>query len=276
MLIEPMEGALGANVTGVDVRSIDAAGIAAIRAVLLEHHVLALRDQRLDPAALSAFAAKLGDREVYPFAQSLPDDPYVVPIVKEPEDESNFGGIWHTDSSYLPEPPSLTLLYAVELPSSGGDTLFADMHAAYRALPEATRAQIDAMTAQYTSSLVHDENGAYAQVAGANRNRRAAGATVTDAVHPVVRTHPDSGSKALYVSLAHTRCFVGWSREASLPLLTQLAQHAIRDEFLTRLRWTVGTLAIWDNRSVQHFPLNDYPGQRRVMHRVILKGERPA
>ena len=271
-----MDGALGANVTGVDVRSIDAAGIGAIRAALLEHHVLALRDQRLDPAALSAFAAKLGDREVYPFAQSLPDDPYVVPIVKEPEDESNFGGIWHTDSSYLPEPPSLTLLYAVELPGSGGDTFFADMHAAYHALPHSTRTQIDAMTAQYTSSLVHDESGAYAQVAGANRNRRAAGATITDAVHSVVRTHPDSGSKALYVSLAHTRCFVGWSREDSLPLLTQLAQHAIRDEFLTRLRWTVGTLAIWDNRSVQHFPLNDYPGQRRVMHRVILKGERPA
>jgi len=271
-----MDGALGADVTGVDVRAIDTAGLATIRAALLEHHVLALRGQRLDPAALSAFAAKLGEREVYPFAESLPEDPYVVPIIKEPEDESNFGGIWHTDSSYLPEPPSLTLLYAVSLPRRGGDTLFADMHAAYRALSEQTRSRIDALTAQFTSSLVHDENGAYAQVAGANRNRRSAGAVVTDAIHPVVRTHPHSGSKALYVSLAHTRCFVGQSREASLPLLTQLAEHAVQSEFCTRLRWTVGTLAIWDNRSVQHFPLNDYPGERRVMHRVILKGERPA
>ncbi len=202
--------------------TIDAAQLSEIRAALLEHHVLALRDQRLDPAALSAFAARLGEREVYPFAQSLPDDPYVVPIVKEPEDESNFGGIWHTDSSYLPEPPSLTLLYAVSLPKQGGDTLFADMHAAYDALPQQTRIEIDGLTAQYTASLVHDDGGAYAQVAGANRNRRAAGATVTDAIHPVVRTHPDSRTKALYVSLAHTRCFVGRTREESLPLLTQL------------------------------------------------------
>ncbi len=271
-----MDGALGADVSGVDVRSMEAGQLDAVRAALLEHHVLALRGQQLDPAALSAFAARLGEREIYPFAQSLPGDPYVVPIIKEPEDESNFGGIWHTDSSYLPEPPSLTLLYALSLPTQGGDTLFANMHAAYRALPSVTRAEIDGLTAQYTASLVHDDNGAYAQVAGANRNRRSAGATVTDAIHPVVRTHPHSGSKALYVSLAHTRCFVGRSREESLPLLTRLAEHAIQPEFLTHLRWTVGTLAIWDNRSVQHLPLNDYPGERRVMHRVILKGERPA
>ncbi len=271
-----MDGPLGADVTDLDVRRMDATQLAGIRAALLEYHVLALRNQQLDPAALSAFAARLGEREVYPFAQSLPDDPYVVPIIKEPEDESNFGGIWHTDSSYLPEPPSLTLLYAVALPQQGGDTLFADMHAAYDALPPQTRKEIDGLTAQYTASLVHDDRGAYAQVAGANRNRRAAGATVTDAIHPVVRTHPDSRTKALYVSLAHTRCFVGRTREDSLPLLTRLAEHAIQPEFLTRLRWTPGTLAIWDNRSVQHFPLNDYPGERRVMHRVILKGERPA
>ena len=270
-----MDGALGADITGIDVRTIDADGLEAIRAALLEYHMLALRNQRLTPAALSAFAAKLGEREVYPFAAAMSDDPYVVPIIKEPEDESNFGGIWHTDSSYLPRPPSLTLLYAVQLPKRGGDTLFADMHAAYRALPEATRTRIDGMSAQYTASLVHDANGAYAHVAGANRNRRDADAVVTDAVHPVVRTHPLSGSKALYVSLAHTRCFVGQSREESLPLLTQLAEHAIRDDFCARLRWTVGTLAIWDNRSVQHYPLNDYPGERRVMHRVILKGEQP-
>jgi taurine dioxygenase len=276
VLIEAMVGALGADVTGVDVRNIDASELETIRRALLEHHVLALRDQRLDPVALSTFASKLGEREVYPFAEALAEDPYVVPIVKEPADESNFGGVWHTDSSYLPEPPALTLLYAVVLPQHGGDTLFADMHAAYRALPEHTRLQIDALTAQFTSSLVHDDNGAYALAAGANRNRRAAGTTVTDAVHPVVRTHPQSGAKALYVSLAHTRCFVGQTREASLPLLTQLAEHAIQDRFCTRLRWTVGTLAIWDNRSVQHFPLNDYPGERRVMYRVILKGERPA
>jgi taurine dioxygenase len=268
-------GAFGADVTGIDVRTVGVTELDAIHAAVVEHHVLALRGQRLDPVALSAFAAKLGEREVYPFAEALAEDPYVVPIVKEPADQTNFGGIWHTDSSYLPEPPSLTMLYAVVLPPHGGDTLYADMHAAYRALPAEIRSQIDGLTAQFTSSLVHDDDGSYAPAAGPNRNRRAAGTAVTDAVHPVVRTHPRSGSKALYVSLAHTRCFVGRSRDDSLPLLTKLAEHAVQERFLTRLRWTVGTLAIWDNRSVQHFPLNDYPGERRVMHRVILKGERP-
>ncbi len=155
-----MDGALGADVSDLDVRSLDAAGIEAIRAALLEYHVLALRDQQLDPAALTAFAAKLGEPEVYPFAQALPGHPYVVPVIKEPEDKSNFGGIWHTDSSYLPQPPSLTLLYAVLVPKTGGDTLFADMHAAYQALPPALRTQIDSMSAQYTASLVHDDGGA--------------------------------------------------------------------------------------------------------------------
>ena len=270
-----MQGALGADIRGIDVCTIDDAALESIREVLLKYHVIALRDQRIDPAALSAFAAKLGEREVYPFAHPLPEDPFVVPVVKEPQDTTNFGGIWHTDSSYLPEPPSLTLLYAVELPQHGGDTLFADMHAAYAALPRETRQTIDGLCAEYTASLVHDDSGAYASVAGADRNRRSADGLITEAVHPVVRTHPHSGSKALNVSLAHTRCFVGQSRAMSLPLLTQLAEHAVQSRFCTRLRWTVGTLAIWDNRSVQHFPLNDYPGQRRVMHRVILKGERP-
>src|SRR4029450_2527961 len=149
------------------------------------------------------------------------------------------------------------------------------MQGGYDPVPPQTREEIDGLTAQYTASLVHDDGGAYAQVAGANRNRRTAGATGPEAIHPGVRTHPDSGTKALYVSLAHTRCFVGRTREESLPLLTRLADHAIQPEFLTRLQWAPGTLAIWDNRSVQHFPLNDYPGERRVMYRVILKGERP-
>jgi taurine dioxygenase len=275
MVIRPMIGALGADVTGLDIRRIGATELEALREALLEYHVLAVRDQQLDPAALSGFAAQLGEREVYPFAQPLPDDPFVVPIVKEPEDESNFGGVWHTDSSYLPAPPGLTLLYAVTLPSRGGDTLFADMFAAYQALSPGMRALIDPLRAQFTAALVHGEGGTYAAVAGADRNRRAAGNILTEAVHPVVRTHPLSGRRALFLSLAHTAHFIGMSRAESRPLLTQLAEHAVRAEFCTRLRWGAGTLTIWDNRSVQHYPLNDYPGERRVMHRVILEGERP-
>jgi taurine dioxygenase len=270
-----MDGALGADVSDLDVRSIDAAQLAEIRAALLEYHVIALRDQQLDPAALSAFAARLGDREVYPFAQSLPDDPYVVPIVKEPEDESNFGGIWHTDSSYLVEPPGETLLYAVQIPSRGGDTWYADTQAAFEALSPAMQRLLVSLEGEYTAKLVHEAEGEHARVAGADRNRREAGERVTETVHPVVRTHPVSGRKAIYATLAHTRRFVGFTREESLPILEFLQRHSTQERFCTRLVWGQGTLALWDNRAVFHYPLNDYPGERREMHRVILAGERP-
>ncbi len=270
-----MIGALGADITALDVGDCDDEALIELKAALQAYHVVALRGQRLDPAALSRFAARLGEREIYPFAHALAEDPFVVPVVKEPEDAANFGGIWHTDSSYLARPPALTLLYAVQLPAHGGDTLFANMIAAYEGLSAGMRALIDPLRAHYTATLVHSDDGAYAAVAGANRNRRVAAELATDAQHPVVRTHPHSGRKALFVSLAHTARFEEMSREDSLPLLTQLAQHAVRSEFCCRMQWQAGTLAIWDNRCVQHFPLNDYPGQRRVMHRVIIKGEAP-
>jgi taurine dioxygenase len=270
-----MIGALGADVTDLDVRSLDAAGLAELEAALVRHQLLALRDQRLDPAALSAFAARLGEREVYPFANAMPDDPYVVPVIKEAGDSANFGGAWHSDSSYLEAPPSLTLLYAETIPQSGGDTLFANMYAAYDALPDDLKCRIDSLDAEFTASLVHAEDGAYAAVAGADRNRREAGDLATDAVHPLVRWHPQSARRALYVSLAHVARIVGMPSDESHALLDRLMRHAISAEFCTRLRWAVGTLAIWDNRCTQHYALNDYAGQRRVMYRVILQGEVP-
>jgi taurine dioxygenase len=212
---------------------------------------------------------------MYPFANALPEAPYVVPVIKEPGDTANFGGAWHSDSSYLAAPPSLTLLYAETVPERGGDTLFANMYAAYDALPDDVKRRIDSLDAEFTASLVHSEDGTFAAVAGADRNRREAGDLVTDAIHPLVRRHPQSGRKALFVSLAHVARVVGMPAEESRSLLDRLMRHAICAEFCTRLRWSVGTLAIWDNRCTQHYALNDYAGQRRVMHRVILKGEVP-
>jgi alpha-ketoglutarate-dependent taurine dioxygenase len=275
VLIKPLIGALGAEVFGLDVRTLNEARLAELQAALIEHQVLALRDQRLEPAALSAFAARLGEREVYPFANALPEDPYVVPVVKEPGDSANFGGAWHSDSSYLPAPPSLTLLYAHTVPGRGGDTLFANMYAAYDALHDDVKRRIEPLDAEFTASLVHSQDGAFAAVAGADRNRREAGDLVTDAIHPLVHRHPQSGRKALFVSLAHVAALVGVPCPEGRVLLDRLKQHAVSTEFCTRLRWAVGTLTIWDNRCTQHYALNDYPGQRRVMYRVILKGEVP-
>jgi len=271
-----MVGALGADVTDIDVTALNASQLADLQAALIEYQLLALRDQRLDPAALSTFAARLGERAVYPFANALPQDPYVVPVIKEPGDTANFGGAWHSDSSYLEAPPSLTLLYAETIPERGGDTLFANMYAAYDALSDDIKRRIDRLDAVFTASLVHAEDGAFAAVAGADRNRREAGDVATDAVHPLVRTHPQSGRKALFASLAHVARVDDLPCGESNALLEQLKRHAVAAEFCTRLRWSVGTLAIWDNRCTQHYALNDYAGQRRVMYRVILQGEVPA
>ena len=272
----PLAGALGVEIDGADVKAWSDAAVADLAQLLAERHLVAIRGQNLSPSQLGAFARRLGEPEEYPFAKALPEDPFVVPIVKEPEDATNFGGIWHTDSSYLERPPATTMLYAVEVPPTGGDTWFADMQLAFEALSPAMRAWLSSLQGEFTAKLVHDADGEHAYGAGADRNRRDAGGRVTECVHPVIRTHPSTGRKGIYASLAHTRRFAGFTRDESLAVLEFLHRHATQERFCTRLKWARGTLTLWDNRAVQHYPLNDYPGQRRVMLRVILKGERPA
>jgi taurine dioxygenase len=267
---QPMPGPFGAELTGVDARTLDASALLQLSA---ERQLLVIRDQQFTPGELCDFAAMIGTLDVYPYAEPLPDHPYVVPIVKKPEDTANFGGAWHSDTAYLERPPGLTLLYAVEIPGSGGDTLFADMCGAYEALSPTFRAWLDTLVGHNVSGMVHDTSGDHATVVGQGTRLRAAAASAGD--HPIVRVHPVTGRPALYVSLIHTERFVGMTREESLPIITFLQEFAVRPERCVRLAWRPGTLAIWDNRSVQHYPLNDYPGQRREMHRVILQGERP-
>jgi taurine dioxygenase len=268
---QPLPGAFGAELIGLDVARVDPAEL-----LTLAHRqqLLVVRDQRLDPEGLQNLAARLGELDVYPFAEPMPGTPHVVAVVKNPEDTHNFGGAWHSDTSYLSRPPSLTLLYAVELPGAGGDTLFADMCAAVQALSPRLRGFLEGLEAHNTSALVHGAGAAHEAVAG-QAVAPIEAAAVAEAVHPVVRVHPDTGRQALFLSRIHSRNFVGMTREESLPLIDFLQEFAVRPERRSRVVWRPGTLAIWDNRTVQHNPLNDYPGERREMHRVILKGERP-
>lgn len=267
----PMQGPFGLEVQGSDLFALPAA---ALQDAVHAHKLVVLRDQTLTPDALVAAAARLGELDQYPFAEPLPGHPYVVAVVKNPEDTSNFGGAWHSDTAYLPQPPGFTLLYAVELPERGGDTLFADMQAAYAALSPGLQRTLCGLYGHNSADLVHGAAGEHAAVAGQSVPARTT-RQITHADHPVVRVHPATGARALYASLIHTAHFVGMSRPESLPLLRYLQQHAVAAERCARLCWQPGTLAIWDNRSLQHYPLNDYPGQRRVMHRVILRGESP-
>jgi taurine dioxygenase len=271
--VRPLASALGAEIFGTDLAErLDDATVQAVRAALLEHVVIFFRDQKLEPRQLLALAERFGEVAEYPLVKGLPECPLVLPVIKEPHERVNFGGIWHSDTTYLERPALGTLLYALETPPVGGDTMFASMYLAYEALSEGMQRLLGSLQAVNvagkaitlkTREAMHSKRGTTAEP------------EAISAVHPVVRTHPETGRKALYVNLAHTLRFTDMSEEESAPLLDYLFAHQIKPEFTCRFRWRPGSLAFWDNRASLHYPLNDYHGHRRVMHRVTLLGDRP-
>ena len=269
--VSPLAGALGAEIGGVDIaQPLDAEALAEIRRAFLEHLVIFFRAQRLSPHELVAFAQRFGEAMEYPQLKGLPECPLVTPVVKLEHERVNFGGIWHSDTTYLDTPPMASMLYALETPPYGGDTLFANQYLAYETLSEGLRKTLDALTGINTS--------AKAEVSRTREDRlREAGAELKVLVgeHPAVRTHPETGRKALYVNVGHTARFKDWNEAESTPLLEYLFAHQVRPEFTCRFRWEPGSLAFWDNRCAQHNPVNDYHGYRRIMHRVTLKGDKP-
>ncbi|MGZ4707133.1 MAG: TauD/TfdA dioxygenase family protein [Acidimicrobiales bacterium] len=272
--VTPLAGSLGAEIGGVDLATdLDDATVTAIRQVWLDHQVVFFRDQVLDADAFLAFARQIGEPAEYPFVPGIEGYPEIIAVTKLPHESVNFGGIWHSDTAYLDEPPMATLLLAREVPPVGGDTMFANMYDAYDARSPAMRAMLDPLKAVNSSAL--------ADVSKTREDRiRDLGpaegdARVYEAVHPVVRTHPETGRKALYVNTAHTARFEGMTEEESRPLLQFLFQHQVRPEFTCRFSWRVGSLAMWDNRCAQHNPVNDYHGWTRMMHRITLQGDRP-
>jgi taurine dioxygenase len=270
MEAKPIAGALGAEITGVDLSDLQDAAITFIREAFLEHLVLFFRNQRLTPREQLAFAQRLGEPMAYPQLEGLPECPMITPVVKLEHETVNFGGVWHSDTTYLETPPMASMLYAIEVPPRGGDTLFANQYLAYETLSAGLRKTLDPLVGINTSTK--------AQASRTREDRlKEAGAElkVLAAEHPVVRTHPETGRKALYVNYGHTERFKGWTEEESRPLLEMLFAHQVKPELTCRFRWEKGSLAVWDNRCAQHNPVNDYHGYRRVMHRVTLAGDRP-
>ena len=269
----PLSGSIGAEIRGIDLAEpLSDAQMADVRQALLDHLVIFFRDQQITPEQEIAFAERLGEPDIYPFVKGLPDYPVITPVLKKEDETVNFGGIWHSDTVYQPCPPMATVLYAKELPPYGGDTLFANQYRAYETLSEPFRAFLDGQTAVNSAAKgrVTETRAARIEDGGTGRD-----AQTMVAEHPVVRTHPETGRKALYVNVAHTVRFCGMTEAESEPILNFLYQHQVRPEFCCRFRWSPGALAIWDNRCAQHNPINDYHGHRRLLHRITLKGDAP-
>ncbi len=276
--VAPIAGGLGAEVGGVDLsRDLPNATIGEIRAALLEHLVIFFRDQHLTPEQHLALGRRFGALQVHDFVEAMAGYPEILEVRKEPEETRNFGGGWHTDVSYLERPSLGSLLYALEVPAYGGDTLFANQYLAYETLSPGMQRMLDGITAIHSARRPYGVNSARAQEYGPSSMRFNFSQKAHDEIeHPVVRTHGETGRKALYVNRTFTIRFKDMTEAESAPLLHYLCDHAVRPEFTCRFRWRANSLAFWDNRAVQHNAVNDYHGQRRVMHRVTIEGERPA
>lgn len=275
MRIEELPG-VGAEITGVDLRRLTDQEFDSLRAAYAEHGVIFFRDQNLSEDDHIAFAERWAPINVNRFFAAHPDYPQIAMVAKEKDQKDNIGGGWHTDHSYDVEPAMGSILVARELPDTGGDTFFASMYHAYDALDDEMKEKLTGLQAVHSAHHIFGtgENTYYNTTdAGGNRIGNAAAADVLqDVIHPVVITHPLSGKKALYVNPAFTIRIVGLPEAESQALLSSLYAHAMQKEFAHRFRWQPGSVAFWDNRSTWHWALNDYHGQRRIMHRITLEG----
>jgi taurine dioxygenase len=271
--VHKIAGALGAEISGVDLaRDLDDATVAEIRRIWLDNCVVFFRNQDLPPAHFLALAKRFGAPIEYPFLKGLDGFPEIITVAKLEHEKINFGGVWHSDTSYLEFPPMGTMLIAREVPPVGGDTLFANQYLAYETLSDGMKRLLDGLVALNASAKA-DVTRTREDRLKDSKNAQARKDYVAE--HPAVRTHPETGRKALYVNVAHTVRFKDMSEEESALILDYLFRHQIRPEFTCRFHWEPGSIAFWDNRCAQHNPVNDYHGYRRLMHRITLKGDKP-
>ena len=273
--VKPLSGALGAEVLGPDLATLpDPRVIAEIRQAFHRHSVIFFRDQTLTPGAFERFARCLGELDPHHLLKGLEDNPAILEIRREPDDREIFAPGWHADVTYQESPVLGALLYALEVPAVGGDTLFASQALAYDALSPGLRALLDGLVAVHGTAKVYGaEARKYTNLKALTIDQ--AEAAKVECEHPVVRRHPETGRKALFVNPHYTLRFKDMTAEESRPLLRFLFAHATRPEFTCRFRWEKGSIAFWDNRCTLHSPIDDYFGQRRHMWRITLAGDRP-
>ena len=277
--LEPVSGNLGAIIKDVDLATLNDETFAEIHQAWLEYSVIFFREQRLSPLQQIDFAKRFGEIHFHPYMRGLDDHPEILEIIKEPGDDYTFGAVWHTDQMFNPEPAKATMLYAHEVPKSGGDTQFSNQYLAYETLSDPMKGILKNL------KTLNVGDGFRRGVGKVNRKDRYAsnpkmqakirepGNLPTEAVHPLVRTHPETGRKSLYIG-SHTQNLFGFNESEADTLIDFLRDHSTRPEFTCRFRWEVGSLALWDNRCVQHQALADY-NERRRMHRITIAGDTP-
>lgn len=272
--VSPLCGALGAELTGVDLsKDLSDDVMAEIRRALNEYLVIFFRDQNLTPDQQKNFGRRFGTLNIHPVYEPLEGHPEILPVVKEADALDNIGDTWHSDATFLPEPPMGSILYAREVPPFGGDTLFANMYLAYEMLTDGMRRMLTGMSAVHSDAILTADNSE--RNATRSTKLKAGKLEVKETVHPVIRTHPETGRKGLFINEPFTDRFEGMSKKESQPILEYLLNHIKSPQFTCRFRWQVGSIAFWDNRCTHHYALNDYHGHRREMHRVTVNGDRP-
>ena len=276
--VRPLNNALGAEIAGVDLSApLDNRQAEEIHTAFLENLVVFFRDQHLTPDQHKSFARRFGDLNVHPHVKSLDGHPEILEVRKDEKDTRNFGGLWHIDLTFVERPSLGSLLYAHEVPDRGGDTLWGNMYLAYETLSDGMKKMLDPLVGVHSGIEVYGPK----EITGADRDKRMSMKMAQtddadrDVEHPIVRTHPETGRKSLFVGGNYLRRFKDMTMEESAPLLAYLRDHMRREEFTCRWRWQANDLAFWDNRCTTHFALNDYDGSRRVMHRVTVEGDRP-
>ena len=277
--IEPVSGNLGAIIKGVDLAKLDDETFAEIHQAWLKYSVIFFRDQKLRPLQQIDFAKRFGEIHFHPYMRGLDDHPEILEIIKEPGDEYTFGAVWHTDQMFNPEPAKATMLYAHEVPTSGGDTQFSNQYLAYETLSEPMKGILENLKTFNVGDGFRrgvgkvNRKDRYASNPKMQAKIREPGNVPTESVHPLVRTHPETGRKSLYIG-SNTQNLFGFNENEADTLIDFLRNHSTRPEFTCRFRWEVGSLALWDNRCVQHQALADY-NERRRMHRITIAGDEP-
>jgi taurine dioxygenase len=276
--VEKIAGSLGAEVSGVDLaQELPDEVIAEIRQALLDNLVIFFRDQALTPARQLAFARRWGEIHLHPYMQGMDDYPEILEIVKTPQDKKNFGGSWHSDQMFTAKPAMGTMLYGKVIPSAGGDTMWTNQYLAYESLSEGMRRMLDPLKAVSKGDNFSSHDGKTRKEYYADKismKVKDPGSTQTVTTHPLIRTHPETGRRALFIG-GHVHRFEDMTEQESKPLIDFLMQHSTRPEFTCRFRWKSGSVAFWDNRCTQHFAINDYPAETRIMHRVTICGDTP-